>query len=80
MIKTNLEIASRLINLNTHIKTTIQLTYEDYGANLMFKNVISISPEEYQVLDPRQVHLAEKGELPLEEVIEVINKINKRGW
>ena len=80
MIKTNLEIASRLINLNTNIKTNVQLTYEDYGANLMFKNVISISPKEYQVLYPRQVHLAEKGELPLEEVVKVIDEINKRGW
>lgn len=80
MIKTDLNVVSYLINLNTNIKTNVQLTYEDYGAGLMFKNVISFYPEEYQVLNPRQVHLAEKSELPLDEVIKVIDEINNRGW
>lgn len=79
-MKFDLLAVKHIINLNTSIHVEIEYVYEDHGANLMHYNIISKKPEQYQVLCPRDAHLAIKGELSLESVQEIINNINNRGW
>lgn len=79
-LKINLVAARELINLNTNIHVEIEYLYEDYGAGLMHYNLVTQGKESYQVLLPRDAHLAYIGELSLEAVYKTINNINERGW
>lgn len=78
-MKINLESAKELINANTCITVEIREVYEDFGAGLKHRNLISVN-DPYQVLCPRDVKRAEACELSIEAIQEIIEKINKRGW
>ena len=76
----NMEMVRDAINHNTNIYCEIQNIYIDLGANWMERTVVSISPREYQILNPRQVKEAVAGIMQMAELQSVIDEINKRGW
>lgn len=78
-MKVNFEIAKSLINLNAKRKVEIKEIWIDYGAELKDLNlVVDFDWCRVQLLCPRDIELAKKGELPIEEVERIIKYINEK--
>ena len=80
MLKLSLETVAQIINDNTNIKCHVGQCYRDYGVNLMHTTIISTEPKRYQMLNNREVDDIQSGIFTIEEVEELVNDINKRGW
>ena len=76
----NLKMVREAINHNTGIRCEIEHIYIDYGANWMEDAIVSVYPERYQVLNPRQVEEANLGILQMDELQKIIDEIKERGW
>lgn len=76
----NLEMIREAINENTFIEVKVKEVWIDYGAGWKENTIVSIYPKEYQVLNPFQVEDANKGVMSTEQMQEIIDRINKRGW
>jgi len=82
----DLKVVKAIIEANTEIKTEIKEVYWDFGAGIKHVNLIAPGPDcspggyGYQLLNYNETRKAAAGIMTIEEVQEIVEKINERGW
>ena len=76
-----LEAAKELINKNCIPQFGIMETWADYGAGIKHTTLVSVpGRDSYQLLSIKEAQDAKLGLLRLDTVLEIIDRVNERGW
>ena len=84
-----LETAKELINKNCIPQFEVKETWADYGAGIKHTTLVSVpgrdshqllTIDSYQLLTIKEAQDAKLGLLRLDTVLEIIDRVNERGW
>jgi len=76
-----LEATKELINKNCIPQFEVRETWADYGAGIKHTTLVSVpGRDSYQLLSNKEAQKAKLGLLRLDTVLEIIDRINERGW